>query len=92
MNIDVKNIENLSLYHYDACPFCQKTRNFMDTSNFNIELRDIRLSKMHKTALIAQGKKLQVPCLRIDLNNETSYWLYESEDIIRFLSTSEIKL
>jgi hypothetical protein len=47
---------------------------------------------MHKTTLIRQGTKLQVPCLRIDLNNETSYWLYESEDIIRFLSTAAIKL
>jgi glutaredoxin 2 len=81
----------LSLYHYQACPFCHKTRNYIETSSLDIELRDIQLSHVHNTALIAQGKKLQVPCLLIELDDEQSHWLYESEDIIHFLSSSSMK-
>jgi glutathione S-transferase len=40
----------------------------------------------HAQALMAGGGKTQVPCLRIEHANGDVEWMYESDDIIRYLS------
>ncbi|MFT6907547.1 MAG: glutaredoxin [Oleiphilaceae bacterium] len=76
--------ENLSLYHYQACPFCAVTRNVLNHIDLNVEQRDILKNPQHRQDLISGGGMPQVPCLRIEENGKIK-WLYESSDIISFL-------
>lgn len=78
--------ENLALYHYQSCPFCQFVGAAINDLGLNaIELRDIQLQPKHRSELIQQGGKGQVPCLRIESNEGEIQWLYESRDIIGYL-------
>jgi len=81
VNLDCKK---LSLYQFYACPFCTKTRRQILRLNLPIELRDAQNDPEHRGDLLQQGGKIQVPCLRIDDNNETT-WLYDSAAIISYL-------
>lgn len=74
----------LSLYQFYACPFCVKTRRAIHRLNIPIDFRNAQAGSPHRQALQDQGGKLKVPCLRID-EGETTHWLYESSDIIRYL-------
>jgi len=78
-------ISNLTLYHFQACPFCARTRAVMEDLGLNIEMRDIRSVPDFKIELLEQGGKVQVPCLRIEKQNDETQWLYESEAVITFL-------
>ena len=40
---------------------------------------------MHRRALEQGGGKIQVPCLYIPQGEEGPRWLYESDEIIRYL-------
>ncbi|MCO6059256.1 glutathione S-transferase N-terminal domain-containing protein [Pseudomonas sp. MOB-449] len=77
---------SLALYQFNACPFCVKTRRAMHRLNLPIALRDAKNDETHRTALLAGGGKIKVPCLRIEENGE-SRWMYESNDIIRYLES-----
>jgi glutaredoxin len=74
----------LSLYEFYACPFCVKTRRTIHRLNIDIETRDIRKQQEYYQELEAQGST-KVPCLRIEKDNKVQ-WLYESNDIIKYLS------
>ena len=52
--------------------------------NVNVNLRDIGNPK-HRNALVKGGGKSQVPCLLIE-NNGKQQWMYESDDIVGYLS------
>ena len=75
---------DLSLYQFHACPFCVKTRRAIHRLNLSIPLRDIRQNPADHQALLEGGGNTKVPCLRIVENGETQ-WMYESNDIIRYL-------
>lgn len=77
---------SLALYQFNACPFCVKTRRAMHRLNLPITLRDAKHDESHRAALLAGGGRIKVPCLRIEENGE-SRWMYESNDIIRYLET-----
>ena len=76
---------NMALYQYAACPFCIKTRRGIRRLGLNIELRDARNNPQFRRELEIQGGKQQVPCLRIDEPDNTT-WMYESDDIIEYLN------
>jgi len=76
----------LSLYHFDACPFCQRVRSHMDQLNLNIELRDKRVHPKYVDELLAGGGSQQVPALRIEQEDGSVQWMYESSDIMAYLS------
>lgn len=69
-----------SLYQFSACPFCIKVRRVMRKLNLPIELRNANKDEALKAELLAKGGSSKVPCLRIG-----DKWMYESNDIIRFL-------
>lgn len=73
-----------SIYQLNACPFCVKVRRNVKRQNLNIEYRDIKKDN-HLTELVEQGGKRTVPCLRIDNNDGSSQWMYESKDIVAYL-------
>ena len=75
---------NMAIYQYLGCPFCMMTRRAIRRLNLNIELRDALHDHAHKTALIEDGGKSQVPCLYIQEKGE-DIWMYESAAIIDYL-------
>lgn len=77
----------LTLYQYQACPFCVKVRRAMKRQTLNIEIRDVKRSDDAKEELLAGGGLLKVPCLRIDNAEAGVQWMYESGDIISFLES-----
>ncbi len=83
---------SLALYHYDSCPFCAKTRRSIDELNVDVALRNIQLNHQHRIDLKQGGHKTQVPCLRIEDSNGESQWLYESDDIIHYLTQYQNEL
>ncbi|MFG6667451.1 glutaredoxin family protein [Halomonas sp. HNIBRBA4712] len=76
--------EALALYQFRACPFCIKVRKEIARLNLSIETRDAQHDPEHRKALEEGGGRVKVPCLRIEKEGE-SEWLYESNDIIRWL-------
>ncbi|HGG59788.1 MAG TPA: glutaredoxin [Gammaproteobacteria bacterium] len=76
----------LALYQFYACPFCVKTRRAIRRLNAPIELRDAQNDPIHRQTLLKEGGKIQVPCLRIEGEGETT-WLYESSEIIAYLES-----
>ena len=75
----------LTLYQYEACPFCVKVRRQMKRQGLKIETRDVKRSKSAKGELLAGGGDLKVPCLRIGEGERGFHWMYESRDIIGYL-------
>lgn len=80
-----KAVQKLSLYHFRSCPFCVITRQAIQDAGLDIELCDIQKTANHRKTLMKQGGKTQVPCLRIDNENGTTQWLYESAAIIQYV-------
>ncbi|MEP0174724.1 MAG: glutathione S-transferase N-terminal domain-containing protein [Paraglaciecola sp.] len=76
-------IQGLSLYQFFACPFCIKTRRVMHKLNLPIIRRDASKSP-YREQLLAEGGKIQTPCLRIEDGGKVE-WLYESSEIIKYL-------
>ena len=77
--------KNLALYQFYACPFCVKTRRAIRRLNVPIEIRNAQAGSPWRSELEEKGGKLQVPSLKITDNNGSERWLYESDDIIRYL-------
>lgn len=76
---------SMAIYQFEACPFCVKVRRELRRHALHIELRDAKNDSKHKEELIAEGGKHKVPCLRIDDGSGDAKWLYESDEIIKFL-------
>ncbi|WP_214000775.1 glutathione S-transferase N-terminal domain-containing protein [Arsukibacterium sp.] len=78
--------QQLALYQFPACPFCIKVRKEIARLGLKIEKRNAQHNQQHRSELASAGGKIKVPCLRITSSpNQTSQWLYESDDIIRYL-------
>ena len=77
---------NLHLYHYASCWFCAKVRRVIDELQLNIELRDILVEPENRQTLITHGGSSTVPCLRIEENDGSVNWMYESSDICDYLT------
>jgi glutaredoxin len=78
---------DLTLYQYQACPFCVKVRRQLRRLNLKVGLRDPRASSEHMEELMRDGGELKVPCLKIVGKDNAIEWLYESSDIIDYLET-----
>lgn len=57
---------------------------------FELQQKDIISSNKNKNELLVGGGKTQVPCLRIEHEEGDVQWLYESEDIIRYLKQRSV--
>lgn len=77
----------MSLYQFNACPFCVKVRRQLKKHSLNIELKDAQSNPAFKDELMREGGKHKVPCLRIENGTQDVKWLYESKDIISYLQT-----
>lgn len=77
--------KNLSLYHFEGCPYCQRVRDAMRRLDLEIELRDVRASAEHLGALRAATGRSTVPVLRIEEADGKVRWMPESLDIVAYL-------
>lgn len=76
---------NLVMYQFLACPFCIKTRRAIKRLSLNIETRDALNHATSREQLLQGGGQIKVPCLRISDANGNVEWMYESDEIIRYL-------
>lgn len=76
----------LTLYQYEACPFCVKVRRTMRRQALSIETRDVKRSDTAREELLTGGGNLKVPCLRIGTGEQGYQWMYESSDIVTYLN------
>ena len=72
--------QNLTLYYFNSCPFCQFVLRYLNDRKLDIPKKDILADASAKRELMEIGGKTQVPCLVID-----GKALYESQDIINWL-------
>ena len=72
-------MSNLTLYHFEACPYCKRVRDFLSKEKINVPMKDTHANGAYRDELIKIGGKPQVPCLVID-----GKALYESLDIIEW--------
>ncbi len=79
-----KDLQELTLYQFFACPFCIKTRRAMYKMNLPIRKRNASKGSPYRDELLRGGGKVQTPCLRIETADGVT-WLYESSDIIDYL-------
>nr|WP_297348535.1 glutathione S-transferase N-terminal domain-containing protein [uncultured Glaciecola sp.] len=79
-----KDLKELTLYQFFACPFCIKTRRAMYKMNLPIVKRSVSGGSPYRDELFQGGGKVQSPCLRIEKDDEVK-WLYESSEIIKYL-------
>lgn len=76
--------EQLSLYYYPECPYCQRVLNAIAETGTEVELRHIWDQPNHRTDLQAARGRTTVPVLRIS-GKDTDRWMPESADIVRYL-------
>ncbi|MBV1883922.1 MAG: glutathione S-transferase N-terminal domain-containing protein [Pseudomonadales bacterium] len=79
--------DKLSLYQYAACPFCVKVRRAMKRNSLAIRTCDVNRSDTSREELLSGGGRLKVPCLKIEEEDGSVRWMYESSDIIDYLSS-----
>lgn len=72
------------LYYSSYCYFCQKVLAFLQANERNVELKSTS-EQSNATALMQGGGKTQVPCLRIEKDDGSIEWMYESDDIVAYL-------
>ena len=82
--------QNMSLYQFEACPFCVKVRRAMKRNALSIELRDAKNDNTHRTTLQNEGGRVKVPCLRIEKEDGSVQWMYESKEIIAYLENEVV--
>ncbi len=78
-----QQVEALTLYQFDACPFCVKVRRAAKRLNLPLKTLDAK-QPIYEQELVNGGGKRKVPCLRIEEDGKTG-WMYESNDIIAYL-------
>ncbi|MEM7357476.1 MAG: glutathione S-transferase N-terminal domain-containing protein [Pseudomonadota bacterium] len=78
-----------SLYYSNFCYFCHKVLRFLRGQDYAqaIELRSTSEGR-NRADLIEGGGRGQVPCLRIETSDGEVQWMYESDDIIRYLDSA----
>ena len=76
---------NMRLYQFKTCPFCIKVRRSIKRQSLNITLLDAQHDQVHRQELLQGGGKIKVPCLKVVDEQGNANWLYESNEIIRYL-------
>ena len=75
----------LALYHFSSCPFCIKVRREIARLSLPIQLREAQHDARNQGDLLRGGGKVQTPCLQLVDKQGNVQWMYESNDIIKYL-------
>ncbi len=79
-------MKQLTLYHFEGCPYCARVKDYLKQANIAIAMKDIHADSLAREELLKIGGRTQVPCLAIDGKT-----LYESMDIIKWLKENYAK-
>ncbi len=79
-------LEDFVLYKSPLCGFCFRVTHFLKRQGIEIQMRDVMTDSGAAEELRAGGGRTTVPCLRIKQEDGSTHWMYESMDIINFLS------
>lgn len=79
------NPNTLTLYHFEACPYCRRVRDYLDQAGLEIPLKDTLYDPAAREELRQLGGKTQVPALLIE-----DKIMYESRDIIAWLEENMV--
>jgi glutaredoxin 2 len=82
----VEEIIMFDLFILESCPYCQKVMNFMSEKHIKYHKFDT-INKDNALRLLHLGGKDQVPFL---YNDETGDKIYDSEEIIHYLTKLEL--
>jgi glutathione S-transferase len=74
----------LTLYDCQQRPSHNKIQRYLKHLNVDITVKNLNRCHVYQKELLSGGGRAQVPCLRID-SATGSRWLYESDDIVRYL-------
>ena len=77
--------DDLSLYYFASCPFCQRVLRALARHGVEVELRDVLDDPSHMAALVEARGARTVPVLRIAGPDGADTWMPESADIVRYL-------
>ncbi len=77
-------MSQLTLYHFQGCPYCARVRDFLTKENITVPMKDTHANPGYRDELVKIGGKSQVPCLVID-----GKALYESADIIEWFTKNK---
>jgi len=80
-----RQCQSLALYQTRFCPYCVKVRHEIERLKLPIALRDLGQHPPFRDELIQGGGRGMVPCLQIVDDDGQVKWMYESEDINRYL-------
>lgn len=80
-----KAVSGYALYEFPGCPFCVRVRRAIRRLNLPIERRNASKEGEYRQQLLQLGGKIKAPCLRIDHEDGSSSWMYESKDIVEYL-------
>ncbi len=75
----------LTLYELSTCPYSAKVRKHLKYLNVSVSSKNLKRCNAYQKELLVGGGRAMVPCLRID-SAQGSRWLYESQDILSYLS------
>lgn len=75
-----------TLYYHDYCPFCQRVLMALPNVRVDVEKRNVMQNREFAKQQKAATGRTTVPCLLIE-DGDSQEWMYESADIIRFLSS-----
>lgn len=80
-----QEVSNLVLYQFKTCPFCIKVKRHNKRLSLKIETRDAQHNPTYREELLQGGGEIKVPCLKIIDKKGNDSWMYESEDIMKYL-------
>lgn len=81
-----RTADDLTLYYFESCPFCLRVLRAMDLLGVQLNLRNVREQPAYRRELVEGGGRSMVPCLRIDSPDGETTWMYESADILQYLT------
>jgi len=85
----MKEQESYQLFKTDLCGFCYRVRDFAEEKGISLTLRDTMTDMEAFRELLQGGGRSTVPCLKIQREKEV-IWMYESLDIIDYLSEQAV--
>ncbi|GJL81553.1 MAG: hypothetical protein DHS20C01_11870 [marine bacterium B5-7] len=82
---EIKTREKLSLYYRDWCGACFVVKRAIKQLGLEVELRNVFANDIWYRQLVTARGRGTVPVLRRDLDDDTTDWMGESRDIVRYL-------
>lgn len=76
-------VEELALYMFEGCPYCDRVRAAMKQMGVTMELRDIHKEPRWRDELLQVIGRKTVPVLRV--GGESAQWIPESAEIVTWL-------